>query len=130
MSKSLISVVVPVYNEQEMLPLLYQELTRVATDMDNYDFEYMFVNDGSKDSTLSILRELAEKDNRVRYVSFSRNFGKEAALYAGLSNARGDYVATMDAELQDPPALLPKMMQLLEEGTCDNVACRRVNRCR
>ena len=128
MSKSLISVVVPVYNEQEMLPLLYQELTRVATDMDNYDFEYMFVNDGSKDSTLSILRELAEKDNRVRYVSFSRNFGKEAALYAGLSNARGDYVATMDADLQDPPALLPKMMQLLEEGTCDNVACRRVNR--
>ena len=128
MDKTLISIVVPMYNEQEMLPLLYQELVKVAAGMDSYDFEFVFVNDGSKDNTLSLMRELAKQDGRVRYVSFSRNFGKEAALYAGLSNAKGDYVATMDADLQDPPELLPQMMALIEETGCDNVASRRVNR--
>ena len=128
MDKTLISIVVPMYNEQEMLPLLYQELVKVAAGMDNYDFEFVFVNDGSKDNTISLMRDLAAKDGRVRYVSFSRNFGKEAALYAGLSNAKGDYVATMDADLQDPPELLPQMMALIEETGCDNVASRRVNR--
>lgn len=128
MDKTLISIVVPMYNEQEMLPLLYRELTKAAAEMEGYDFEYVFVNDGSKDDTLPILRELAREDERVRYVSFSRNFGKEAALYAGLGNAKGDYVATMDADLQDPPSLLPQMMALIEESGCDNVASRRVNR--
>ncbi|MCM1284154.1 MAG: glycosyltransferase family 2 protein [Muribaculaceae bacterium] len=121
-----ISIVVPVYNEEETLETLYRELEQVREKMSGYEFEYLFVNDGSTDRTLSMLRELAKND-RVRYLSFSRNFGKEAALYAGLSNARGDYVATMDADLQDPPSLLPQMMELIENG-CDNVACRRVNR--
>ncbi|MCM1106993.1 MAG: glycosyltransferase family 2 protein [Blautia sp.] len=124
--EKLISIVVPVYNEEETLEALYRELEQVREKMSGYTFEYLFVNDGSTDRTLPMLRELAEH-GRVRYLSFSRNFGKEAALYAGLSNARGDYVATMDADLQDPPSLLPQMMELLENG-CDNVACRRVNR--
>lgn len=126
--KKKISIVVPMYNEEAMLQALYEELGRVREKMPDYEFEYLFVNDGSKDRTLAMIRELAAKDEDVRYVSFSRNFGKEAALYAGLSNAVGDYVATMDADLQDPPALLVQMMEILEEGTYDNVASRRVNR--
>ena len=93
-----------------------------------HEFEYLFVNDGSKDATLDEIKKLAEQDARVRYVSFSRNFGKEAAMYAGLKSASGDYVALMDADLQDPPALLPQMIQMIESGECDNVATRRVNR--
>lgn len=126
--KKKISIVVPMYNEEATLQALYEELGRVREKMPDYEFEYLFVNDGSKDRTLAMIRELAAKDEDVRYVSFSRNFGKEAALYAGLSNAVGDYVATMDADLQDPPALLVQMMEILEEGTYDNVASRRVNR--
>lgn len=125
---SKISIVVPMYNEQESLGILYRELNRVTETMPGYEFEYLFVNDGSKDATLDEIRTLAAQDARVRYVSFSRNFGKEAALYAGLKNATGDYVATMDADLQDPPALLPQMIALIEEGDCDNVATRRVDR--
>lgn len=128
MGKKLVSIVVPMYNEQDALGLLYQELNRVTEKIQNYDFEYLFVNDGSKDGTLLEIRKLAEADERVRYLSFSRNFGKEAALYAGLSYARGTYIATMDADLQDPPALLPQMIAILEEGSCDNVATRRVDR--
>ena len=128
MSKGKVSIVVPMYNEQESLEILYQELNRVTDTIKDYEFEYMFVNDGSKDNTLQEIQRLATADDRVRYVSFSRNFGKEAALYAGLSNADGDYIATMDADLQDPPSLLPRMLAMIESQDCDNVATRRVNR--
>lgn len=125
---SKISIVVPMYNEQEALGILYRELKRVTETIPEHEFEYLFVNDGSKDATLDEIKKLAEQDARVRYVSFSRNFGKEAAMYAGLKSASGDYVALMDADLQDPPALLPQMIQMIESGECDNVATRRVNR--
>lgn len=125
---SKISIVVPMYNEQEALDILYRELKRVTETISEHEFEYLFVNDGSKDATLDEIKKLAEQDARVRYVSFSRNFGKEAAMYAGLKSASGDYVALMDADLQDPPALLPQMIQMIESGECDNVATRRVNR--
>ena len=128
MGKKCISIVVPMYNEQESLQILYRELNRVTREMGDYDFEYLFVNDGSKVATLQKIRELAAEDERVHYLSFSRNFGKEAALLAGLSYAKGDYVTTMDADLQDPPTLLPQMAAMLEAGDCDNVATRRVNR--
>ena len=128
MSKGKVSIVVPMYNEQESLEILYQELNRVTDTIKDYEFEYLFVNDGSKDNTLQEIHRLATADDRVRYVSFSRNFGKEAALYAGLSNADGDYIATMDADLQDPPSLLPRMLAMIESQDCDNVATRRVNR--
>lgn len=128
MSKGKVSIVVPMYNEQESLEILYQELNRVTDTIKDYEFEYLFVNDGSKDNTLQEIQRLATADDRVRYVSFSRNFGKEAALYAGLSNADGDYIATMDADLQDPPSLLPRMLTMIESQDCDNVATRRVNR--
>lgn len=116
------------YNEQEALDILYRELKRVTETIPDHEFEYLFVNDGSKDATLDEIKKLAEQDARVRYVSFSRNFGKEAAMYAGLKSASGDYVALMDADLQDPPALLPEMIRMIESGECDNVATRRVNR--
>ena len=128
MGKKCISIVVPMYNEQESLQILYRELNRVTREMGDYDFEYLFVNDGSKDATLQKIRELAAEDERVHYLSFSRNFGKEAALLAGLSYAKGDYVTTMDADLQDPPSLLPQMAAMLEAGDCDNVATRRTGR--
>ncbi|MCI7323626.1 MAG: glycosyltransferase family 2 protein [Lachnospiraceae bacterium] len=128
MDKKKISIVVPMYNEQETVGILYRELNKVSRELVNNEMEFLFVNDGSKDATLEEIKDLASKDERVRYVSFSRNFGKEAALYAGLSNAAGDYVAVMDADLQDPPALLPKMVQMLDSGQCDNVATRRVTR--
>ena len=127
----LISLIVPCYNEEEAMPLFYKEASRVAAEMKTShgaDFEFIFVDDGSKDRTLQIARELHRKDARVRYISFSRNFGKEAGIYAGLKAAKGDYVATMDADLQDPPTLLPQMAAMLEAGDCDNVATRRVNR--
>ena len=102
-----ISIIVPCYNEQEALPLFYAEITRVAEQMAPLTFEFVFIDDGSSDGTLSALRSLAAQDKRVRFVSFSRNFGKEAAILAGLEAAEGAYIATMDADLQDPPALLP-----------------------
>lgn len=128
MGKKTVSIVVPMYNERDSLEILYQELNKVTENLTAYSFEYLFVNDGSTDDTLAVIRGLAQKDLRVHYVSFSRNFGKEAALYAGLKEARGDYVATLDADLQDPPKLLPEMLRLLEEGECDNVAARRTDR--
>lgn len=100
----MISVVVPCYNEESTLGILYEKLNKVVKGMSEYNFEYVFVNDGSKDKTLSILKEMADLDERVRYVSFCRNFGKEAALLAGLKNAKGDLVATMDADMQDTPS--------------------------
>lgn len=128
MDKQIISIIVPCYNEEATLPVLYRELEKITTEMSSFAFEYIFVNDGSSDSTFSMLQEMAEKDEKVKYISFSRNFGKEAALFAGLSNAKGDYVATMDADMQDPPSLLPEMVRYLETGEYDNVATRRVNR--
>jgi len=124
----LISVVVPCYNEEQVLPLFYQEMTRVAGSMSEYAFEFLLVDDGSKDATLHVVKELAGQDARVKYISFSRNFGKESAMYAGLSNAQGDYVTLMDADLQDPPALLPEMVKAVEEEGYDSVATRRVTR--
>jgi glycosyltransferase involved in cell wall biosynthesis len=128
MERKLISIVVPMYNEHESLGILYGELNRIVAKLDAYDFEYVFVNDGSTDGTADEIRKLAAGDARVHYILFTRNFGKEAALYAGLSNAAGDYVVTMDADMQDPPSLLPKMIRLMEESGCDNVATRRVDR--
>lgn len=128
MSKKLISIVVPCYNEEPTLEILYKELNRIVGEMPDYDFEYVFVNDGSKDKTLSILKEMAAADSKVKYVSFSRNFGKEAGLLAGLKCAKGDMVATMDADMQDPPSLLPEMVAYVESGEYDNAATRRVTR--
>lgn len=128
MDKKRISIVVPMYNEQETIGILYRELDRVSRELMDYEMEFVFVNDGSTDATLEEIKRLAAADTRVRYLSFSRNFGKESALYAGLSNASGDYIAVMDADLQDPPELLPKMAELLESGWWDNVATRRVTR--
>ena len=116
------------YNEQEALDILYRELKRVTETIPEHEFEYLFVNDGSKDTTLDEIKKLAEQDARVRYVSFSRNFGKEAAMYAGLKSASGDYVALMDADLQDPPSLLPEMLELLLSGEYDCAATRRTTR--
>ena len=104
--KKLISAVVPCYNEEESLPLFYAEIVKVAKRLTEADFEFLFVNDGSRDRTLSILRDLAKRDSRVKYLSFSRNFGKEAGMIAGLEHAKGDYVAILDADLQDPPEFL------------------------
>lgn len=124
---SMISIIVPCYNEQEALPLFYAEATRVLKEI-GCDYEYIFVNDGSKDDTLSILKQLAMQDEHVTYLSFSRNFGKEAAMYAGFCNADGDYVAVMDADMQDPPTLLPQTIEILENGEYDSVATRRATR--
>ena len=124
-----IAIVVPCYNEQEAIPYFYEEVNKISNTMrDKTEFEFLFVNDGSKDDTLKVLRELSKKDERVKYISFSRNFGKESAMYAGLKEATGDYVAIMDADLQDPPALLPEMFETLEKGEYDCVATRRVTR--
>lgn len=128
----LVSVVVPCYNEQEVLPLFYDEITKVADEMKikypELEFEFLFINDGSKDRTLEIFHELADKDSRVRYVSFSRNFGKESGMYAGLENSKGDYVVIMDADLQHPPSFLPKMYEYVRSGEYDCATTRRVSR--
>lgn len=126
--QKLISVVVPCYNEEAVLGKFYEEVTRVAKEMPEVKFEYAFVDDGSSDGTLKELEKLAKKDERVRFVSFARNFGKEGALLAGLEYAKGDYIATMDADLQDPPALLPEMYEYVKDGEYDCVGTRRVNR--
>ena len=123
----IVSLIVPCYNEQEALPIFYREVKRVLAGMECTP-ELIFVNDGSHDNTLSILRSLAAEDAAVSYLSFSRNFGKEAAMYAGFCNAQGDYVAVMDADMQDPPSLLPEMLSMLESGDYDSVATRRVSR--
>lgn len=105
----LISLVVPCFNEEETIQIFYDEVLKIENQLTDAELEFRFVDDGSKDKTLQVLRELSKKDSRVHYVSFSRNFGKEAALYAGLQSAKGEYVATMDVDLQDPPSLLPQM---------------------
>ena len=111
-----ISIIIPAYNEEESLPLLYDRLKKLMEDMKNYEFEILFVNDGSKDKTIEIIKEFRSKDERICYVDFSRNFGKEIAMIAGLDYATGDCVIFMDADLQDPPELIPQMIQLWEQG--------------
>lgn len=126
--KKLLSVVVGCYNEEEALPYFYKEICEVAKKMKDLNFEFIFINDGSKDKTLEVLKEFHEKDKRVRYISFSRNFGKEAAMYAGLEHSKGDYVTIMDADLQDPPYLLEEMYHGIKEEGYDCVGTRRVTR--
>lgn len=123
-----ITVVVPCYNEEAALGAFYREITAVAKEMSEVDFEFLFINDGSKDRTLETIKRFAQQDERVKYVSFSRNFGKEAGIFAGLESASGDYVVVMDADLQDPPALLPEMYRYIKEEGYDCVGSRRVDR--
>ena len=124
-----ISIVVPCYNEEESIPLFYEEMKKIIAKMaDKCDFEFVFVNDGSKDKTLEILRRLSRMNDKVRYISFSRNFGKEAAMLAGLEAATGDYITTMDVDLQDPPELLEEMFDTLESGEYDCCATKSTNR--
>lgn len=125
----LLSVIVPCYNEEENVPYFYEEFIKNADFLEEkqIDFEILYVDDGSKDGTVSEVKKLREKDKRVHLLSFSRNFGKEAAMYAGLDKSKGDYVVLMDADLQDPPSLLPEMFGYIEEGY-DSVATRRVSR--
>lgn len=120
--KNKISIIVPCYNEEESLPLFYEEINKVSLRMKNVIFEFLFINDGSVDSTLDILKKLAKSDKRVRYISFSRNFGKEAGMYAGLCNAVGDYVAIMDADMQDPPSMIEEMYSSIINDGYDCVA--------
>ncbi len=122
-----ICIIVPCYNEEEALPLFYKEVNKVSETMDE-EFEFIFVNDGSSDKTLEVIKNLAKLDERCKYINFSRNFGKEAAMYAGLELSTGNYVTLMDADLQDPPSLLPKMLKLIKEEGYDSVGTRRVTR--
>lgn len=128
MKKEKVTLIVPCYNEEEVLPYFYEEFRKICTRLESYEMEVLFVDDGSKDHTLKIVKELAETDERVKYLSFSRNFGKEAAIYAGLKNADSDYTALMDADLQDPPSLLPEMLKAVTEEGYDSAATRRVTR--
>ncbi|TFU82934.1 glycosyltransferase [Streptococcus sp. AN2] len=124
----MISVIVPCFNEEEAIPLFYQEMEKIRRQLSE-TFEYLFINDGSKDRTLAVLRDLADQDKAVQYLSFSRNFGKEAALYAGLKEARGDLVTVMDVDLQDPPEMLVEMKAMLDRNPdLDCVGTRRVTR--
>lgn len=122
------SIVVPCYNEEKALPYFYDEIKKIANEMKEVVFEIIFVNDGSEDDTLKVIKDFAKKDERIRYISFSRNFGKEAAMYAGFKESTGDYIATMDADLQDPPELLKDMLKYIKEEGYDSVATRRKTR--
>ena len=128
MSKDIISIVVPCHNEEEMVPIFHKEITAVSEQLPDAVFEMIFVNDGSKDATLAELKRVASLDERVHYLSFSRNFGKEAALVAGLRHATGDYVAVMDADLQDPPEMLVEMFALIRTGEYDCIGTKRIDR--
>ena len=123
-----ISIVVPCYNEEKALPYFYDEIKKISNEMKEVIFEIIFVDDGSKDNTLKVIKDIAKKDVRVRYISFSRNFGKEAAMYAGFKESTGDYIATMDADLQDPPELLKDMLKYIKEEGYDSVATKRKTR--
>ena len=122
-----ISIIIPAYNEEESLPILYERLNKLMNEITNYEFEVLFINDGSKDKTIEIIKELRQKDNRICYVDFSRNFGKEIAMIAGLDYAKGDAVIFMDADLQDPPEIIPELIKYWEEGY-DDVYARRSSR--
>ena len=123
-----VSLIIPCFNEADGLPEFDKEINRIVYDLSDYCFEIIYVDDGSTDNTLQTIRKFSKEQEAVKYISFSRNFGKEAAMYAGFCNATGDYVAVMDADLQDPPALLPDMLKILESGEYDSVATRRVSR--
>ena len=120
-----ISVIIPAYNEEESLPILKQRMEKLMNSMENYEFEILFINDGSKDNTINIIKEMREEDNRINYVDFSRNFGKEIAMIAGLDYATGDCAIFMDADLQDPPELIPELVKYWEQGYDDVYAKRR-----
>ena len=122
-----VSIIVPCYNEEESIPLFYKEIKKVFSKI-NYKLELIFINDGSKDKTLELIRSLSKKDKEANYISLSRNFGKEAAMWAGLKHSTGDYVTVMDCDLQDPPTLIPEMLRLIEEEDYDVVGTRRVTR--
>lgn len=123
-----ISLIVPCYNEEQALPFLYDEIVKLAEEMSEQEFEFIFINDGSKDKTLDVVKELRKSDERVHYVSFSRNFGKEAGIYAGLQAATGDFISLIDADLQDPPSLIKGMYETLKTQDYDCVATRRLDR--
>jgi glucosyltransferase len=123
-----LSIIVPCYNEQETLPYLYYALKKISSEMEEQEFEFILINDGSKDNTLDLIIEIANMDSRIKYISFSRNFGKEAAMYAGLENASGDYIAVIDADMQDPPSMIPEMYHSIITEGYDCVAARRTNR--
>ena len=120
--KDKISIIVPCYNEEESLPIFYKEIDKISQEMSDVNFEFLFINDGSTDKTLKQLRNLCEQDNRIRYISFSKNFGKEAGMYAGLEKATGDFVAIMDADMQDPPSMIKNMYKVIKEENYDCVA--------
>lgn len=124
----MISVIVPCFNEEKSLPFFYEEIKKISTKMNFVSFEYLFIDDGSNDGTLKEIKKYAENDHSVKYVSFSRNFGKEAAIYAGLKECKGDYAVIMDADLQDPPSLLPEMFDAIVKEGYDSAATRRINR--
>lgn len=123
-----VTLIVPCYNEAEALPLFQKQLNTVIHTLDSYCFEILLINDGSTDDTLSVMKKICNADESYKYISFSRNFGKEAAMYAGFCNSDGDYTAVMDADMQDPPSLLPEMLACLETEDYDSVATRRVSR--
>ena len=123
--KKLISVLIPAYNEEEVLDMLMERLGKLAADQPRYNWEFMFVNDGSRDRTLEIIKQYAERDTRVSYINLSRNFGKETAMIAGFDHVRGDAVVNIDADLQDPPELIPQMIKYWEDGYDDVFARRR-----
>ena len=125
--KKLISILIPAYNEHESLPLLYDRLVKLMDEEQKYDFEVLFVNDGSKDNTLELIKFLRKKDPRINYVNLSRNYGKEVAMAAGFDYVKGDSLVLMDADLQDPPELIPEMIKYWEEGY-DDVYARRKSR--
>lgn len=127
MNSCKLSVVVPCFNEQEAVPIFYNEVKKILVTL-KAEYEIIFIDDGSSDKTLEEVKELSEKDKGVHYVSFSRNFGKEAAMYAGLKKAAGDYVVIMDVDLQDPPSLIPEMLSAVRSGEFDSAATRRTNR--
>lgn len=122
-----ISIIVPCFNEEESVPLFYEETTSVLKSLD-VDYEILFIDDGSKDDTFQTIKKISAKDEHVLYLSFSRNFGKESAMFAGFCNCHGDYITVMDVDLQDPPSLLPEMIDYLDSGEYDSVATRRVTR--
>ncbi len=126
--KELCSIIVPCFNEEEAIPIYYQEMVKTFEEIPELDFEFEFIDDGSRDQTLSVIKDLRKKDERVHYVSFSRNFGKEAGMYAGLTHAKGDYVVIMDVDLQDPPSMLKEMYHTVKDEGYDCAATRRVDR--
>ncbi|MDR3063362.1 MAG: glycosyltransferase family 2 protein [Methanobrevibacter sp.] len=126
---ALLSIVVPCFNEEDMIPLFYAEINSlILNELNSYDCELIFVDDGSVDTTLNIIKNLSSKNNNIKFVSFSRNFGKESAIYAGLQYSKGDYIVLMDVDLQDPPSLLPTMILTLESEEYDSVGCKRSSR--